>query len=123
MLEIIQERKLLKDNSGKLENKSTFNREIQLSGNYKRINISRSLYSIYEGKTVSYFVEKPDDDDILYHGKNEDLTMIEDPDSLKPFIPFSKDSDGGFNSAFYSSDDEKDEKGDIIIDCSYTNFS
>jgi hypothetical protein len=45
--------------------------------------------------------------------------MIEDPDSLEPFIPFSKDSDGGFNSAFYSSDDEK---GDIIIDCSYTKF-
>ena len=107
------------DNSGELEKKSTFNRKIQRSGNYKRINISCNLYSIYEGKTVSYFVEKPDDDDILYHGKNEDLTMIENPDLLKLFIPFSKDSDGGFNSAFYSS---IDEKGDIIIDCSYTKF-
>jgi len=63
------------DNSGELEKKSTFNRKIQRSGNYKRINISCNLYSIYEGKTVSYFVEKPDDDDILYHGKNEDLTI------------------------------------------------
>ena len=39
--------------------------------------------------------------------------MITNPNLLKPFIPFSKDSDGGFNSAFYSSNDNK---GDIIID-------
>ena len=45
--------------------------------------------------------------------------MITNPNLLKPFIPFSKDSDGGFNSAFYSSNDNK---GDIIIDCSYTKF-
>jgi hypothetical protein len=107
------------DDSGKLEKKSTFNRKIQMIDNYAKNSISHSLYSIYEGKTVSYFVEKPNDDDLLYLGKNEDITMITNPNLLKPFIPFSKDSDGGFNSAFYSSNDNK---GDIIIDCSYTKF-
>ena len=34
-------------------------------------------------------------------------------------VVFSKDSDGGFNALFYSSNDEK---GDIVIDCSYSKF-
>ena len=68
---------------------------------------------------MSYFVEKPNDDDLLYYGTNEELKMITDPKKLEPFIPFSKDSDGGFNSAFYVSDNER---GDICIDCSYTKF-
>ena len=45
--------------------------------------------------------------------------MITDSNLLFPFIPFSKDSDGGFNSALYCSNDDK---GDIIIDCSYTKL-
>ena len=45
--------------------------------------------------------------------------MITDPKLLKPFFPFSKDSDGGFNSALFCS---TDDKGDIIIDCSYSKF-
>ena len=45
--------------------------------------------------------------------------MITDLKLLLPFVPFSKDSDGGFNSAFYSSNDVK---GDIVIDCSYSKF-
>ena len=45
--------------------------------------------------------------------------MIRDSNLLKPNIPFSKDSDRGFNSAFYSS---HDDKGNIIIDYSYTKF-
>ena len=107
------------DDSGKLIKKATFNRDIQMIDNYKRNIISHSLYSIYEGKTISYFVEKPEDDNLLYYGKNEDLNMITDPKKLLPFVPFSKDSDGGFNSLFYSSNDDK---GDIVIDCSYTKF-
>jgi hypothetical protein len=87
--------------------------------NYSRNIISHSLNSIYEGKTISYFVEKPNDDDLLYYGQNDELKMITDPNLLKPFVPFSKDSDGGFNSVFYSSNDEK---GDIVVDCSYTKF-
>ena len=107
------------DDSGKLINNATFNRKIQMINNYDRNNISHSLNSIYEGKTISYCVEKPENDDLLYFGKNEDLIMITDPEKLKPFIPFSKDSDGGFNSLFYSSNDDK---GDIVIDCSFSKF-
>ena len=86
---------------------------------YARNIIYHSLTTIYEGKTISYFVEKPNDDDLLYYGKNEELKMITDPKLLSPFVPFSKDSDGGFNSVFYSSNDDK---GDIVVDCSYTKF-
>ena len=107
------------DDSGTLSNKATFNRKIQMVDNYSRNIISHSLNSIYEGKTISYFVEKPNDDDLLYYGKNEELNMITDPKKLEPFVPFSKDSDGGFNSVFYSSNDDK---GDIVVDCSYTKF-
>ena len=107
------------DNSGNLKEPSTFNRKIQMIDNYARNIISHSLNSIYEGKTISYCVEKPLNDDILYFGKNEDLKMITDPKKLLPFVPFSKDSEGGFNSLFYSSNDDK---GDIVIDCSYTKF-
>ena len=107
------------DESGKLLKNSTFNRKIQMIDNYSRNIISHSLYSIYEGKTISFFVEKPNDDNLLYFGDNNDLKMITDPNLLYPFIPFSKDSDGGFNSAFYLSNDDK---GDIVIDCSYSKF-
>ena len=46
--------------------------------NYARNIISHSLNSIYEGKTISYFVETPKDDDLLYYGQNEELKMITD---------------------------------------------
>ena len=107
------------DDSGNLVNPATFNRQIQMFDNYKRNIISHSLNTIYEGKTISYFVEKPNDDDLLYYGTNEELKMITDPKELAPFVPFSKDSDGGYNSVFYSSNDDK---GDIVVDCSYTKF-
>ena len=110
---------ILGDDSGNLVKNATFNRKIQMIDNDSRSPISHSLYSIYEGKTISYFVEKPNDDDLLYYGKNEELKMINNPKALLPFIPFSKDSDGGFISAFYCS---KDDKGDIFLDCSYTKF-
>ena len=87
--------------------------------NIGRCKISHSLNSFYEGKTISYFVEKPNDNDLLYFGANEELNMITEPKRLLPFVPFSKDSDGGFNSAFYSSNGNE---GDIVIDCSYTKF-
>lgn len=86
-----------------------------MNDKYGRASISNSLYSIYEGKTVLYFVEKPNDD-LLYHGKNEDFIHDKATYLLQSFIPFSKDSDGVFNSAFYSSNYDE---GDIIIDCSY----
>ena len=52
---------------------------------YQKNSISHSLYSIY--------VENLYDDDLFYHSENEDLTIIRDSNLLKPFIPFSKDSD------------------------------
>ena len=107
------------DDTGNLVGNATFNRKIQMIDNYARNIISHSLHDIYEGKTISYFVEKPTDDELLYYGKNEELKMITDPKLLLPFVPFSKDSDGGFNSVFYSSNDDK---GDIVVDCSYTKF-
>ena len=87
--------------------------------NYARNSISHSLNEFYKGKQISYFVEKQENDDLLYFGKNEDLTMITDPEKLKPFVPFSKDSDRCFNSLFYSSNDNK---GNIVINFSYTKF-
>ena len=80
---------------------------------------SHSLNSIYEGKTISYFVEKPNDDDLLYYGRNKELNMITEPKLFEPFVPFSKDSDGGFNSVFYLSNGDE---GDIVVYCSYTKF-
>ena len=56
------------DDSGNLIKEATFNRKIQMVDNYARNIISHSLNSIYEGKTISYFVEKPKDDDLLYYG-------------------------------------------------------
>ena len=38
--------------------------------------------------------------------------MITDPNKLVPFIPLSKDSDGGFNALFYCSNKKE---GDIVI--------
>lgn len=86
---------------------------------YSRTLVSHSLNSIYEGKTISYFVEKPNDDDLLYYGRNKELNMITEPKLFEPFVPFSKDSDGGFNSVFYLSNGDE---GDIVVYCSYTNF-
>ena len=113
-------KKILKGvESGNLEEKGTFNRKVQVVDTYQRPLITHSLYEMYEGNTVSYIIENPNNDEILYFGKNEDLKMITDPNKLKPFIPLSKDSDGGYNSLFYCSNEDE---GDIIIDCSYTKF-
>ena len=88
-------------------------------GKYYRNNFSHNLITLYEGKNISFFVEKPNDDNLLYFGKNEELKMISDSNLIFPFIPFSRDSDGGFNSAFYNSNDDE---GDIVIDCSSHKF-
>ena len=113
-------KKILKGvDSGILEKNGTFNRKVHVIDTYQRPLITHSLYEMYEGNTVSYIIENPKDDNILYFGKNEKLKMITNPNKLVPFIPLSKDSDGGFNSLFYCSNGDE---GDIIIDCSYTKF-
>ena len=114
-------KKILKGVESKnLEEKGTFNRKVEIIDNiYERPLITHSLYEMYEGNTVSYIIENPNNEEKLYFGKNEDLKMITNPEKLKPFIPLSKDSDGGYNSLFYCSNGDE---GDIIIDCSYTKF-
>ena len=95
-------RKILKaDDSGKLEKKQSFNSKIQEVNNVERKSLANNLVQIFEGATVAY--------------TNGDIS---------PFIPFSRDSDGGINSLFYNGLDRGDGtgEGDIFIDCGYTKF-
>ncbi len=95
-------RKILRsDDSGKLEKKQTFNKKIQEVNNFERKSLANNLDTIFEGATVAY--------------TNGDIN---------PFIPFSRDSDGGYNSLFYNGQDRGDGsgEGDIFIDCGYTKF-
>ena len=45
------------DKNGDLKNNSTFNKKLLLDDNYCRPPISHNLYSIYEGKTISYLLK------------------------------------------------------------------
>ena len=95
-------RKILKaDDSGKLEKKQSFNSKIQEVNNVERKSLANNLVQIFEGATVAYT-----------------------QGDISPFIPFSKDSDGGINSLFYNGLDRGDGtgEGDIFIDCAYTKF-
>jgi len=95
-------RKILKaDDSGKLEKKQSFNSKIQEVNNVERKSIANNLVQIFEGATVAYT-----------------------GGDISPFIPFSRDSDGGINSLFYNGEDRGDGtgEGDIFIDCAYTKF-
>ena len=93
---------LLQDKSGNLEKDCSFNALIHKVNNVQRESLAKNLKKLYEGLTVSYA-----------NGK-----------SLKPFIPFSKDSKGCINSLFYNGKDRDngEGEGDIFIDCSYTKF-
>ena len=98
--------KILKgNNEGNLREFCTFNKKINTFDRYQRASIAHNLKEIYEGITISYAVKKN------YIAANEN--------EVEPFIPFSKDSEGGINSLFYCG---KNGKGDIVIDCSYTKF-
>ena len=95
-------RQILKgDDSGLLNKKQTFNRKKPDILNYERNHLGKNIYQIFEGATVAYAIG-----------------------DIKPFIPFSRDSDGGINSLFYCGQDRGDGsgEGDIIIDCGYTKF-
>ena len=107
------------DDKGDLTLSGIFIWKIQLIDDFSRVPISHSLYKIYEGNAVSYIIEKPSDENKLYFRDNSELAMITNPKALEPWVQFSKDSDCGFNSLFYCS---YDEKGDIVIDCSYTKL-
>ena len=95
-------RKVLEpDESGKLEKNQRFNKKIQEVNNFERKSIANNLVKIYEGSNIAYAIG--------------DIT---------PFIPFSRDSEGGINSLFYNGEDKGDGsgEGDIFIDCGYTKF-
>lgn len=97
-----ERRKILKaDDSGKLEKSQTFNSKFQEVNNFERKSLANNLVQIFEGATVAY-------------------TMGD----INPFIPFSRDSDGGINSLFYNEQDKGDGtgEGDIFIDWGYTKF-
>ena len=93
---------LTADDSGRLINNGSFNSKIQEVCHVERKSIANNLVRIFEGITLSY-------------AKGT---------RLSPFIPFSKDSDGGINSMFYNGNDYGNGlgEGDIFIDCSYTKF-
>ena len=93
---------LLEDASGNLEKNCSFNTLIHKLNNVERESLAKNLKKLYEGLTVSYAKGR----------------------SLKPFIPFSKDSSVCINSLFYKGKDRDngEEEGDIFIDCSYTKF-
>ena len=77
--------------------KGTFNKNIQLYNKYKRPSIGHNIYKLYEGETISY--------------------IINNPDKIKPFIPFAVDNSNGITSLFYCAEDNY---GDIVIDCGFT---
>ena len=100
---------LIGDDSGNLNQNKTFNRKFNDILKYERGKISYNIYEIYEGITISYAVPNIN--------SREPLT---DPKLLEPFVPFSKDSEGGINSLFYCGTDNGE--GDIVIDCGFTKF-
>ena len=81
-------RKILKvDNLGNLEKKQSFNSKIQEVNNVKKKSIANNLVQIFKSATVTYV----------------------QGDDISPFIPFSRDSDGGINSLFYNRSDDKSD--------------
>ncbi len=100
------------DDSGLLEKKKTFNTKVLPSSRYERKSFANNLYQIYEGKTIS-FIGTGD----LWDEKN--FVALDDTKLLLPFVPFSRDSDGGINSIFYAGEDGY---GDLVFDNSYTKF-
>ena len=77
----------------------SFNKKINICHQYERPNIGHQLTEINEGITLSY--------------------TEYDIKKLKPFIPFSRNVEGGVNAMFYIGEEGR---GDIFIDCSYTKF-
>lgn len=87
------------NDEGDLSSPGTFTKKRSKIDFYQRSVIGHGLKSIDEGITLSYT-----DYDI---------------DKIAPFIPFSRDNEGGVNSLYYIG---SDGRGDIIIDNSYTKF-
>ena len=85
-------------NTGELK-PGTFNKKINTCEQYERPTIGHHLSEINEGITVAF--------------------TDYDVEKIKPFIPFSRNLNGGVNAMFYIGEEGR---GDIVIDCSYTKF-
>ena len=90
---------LFGDDSDVLSKKKTFNRSPLLFKQCQRTLLSHNIGKIFEGITISY--------------APYDLAL------MKPFKPFSRDSEGGISSLFYCAN-PLTGTGDIVIDCGYT---
>ena len=100
------------DNSGLLIKKKTFNTKVLPFSRYERKSFANNLNQIYEGKTISFIGTGDIWDDKKFVGINDTKLLL-------PFVPFSRDSDGGINSIFYAGEDGY---GDLVFDNSYTKF-
>ena len=88
------------DRTGKLDGPGLFNKSTQSFKNLTRSTLSHNLVSYYEGYTIDY----ADYDKVIN----------------SPFYPFARDSENGVAGFFYPAD--KDGRGDIIFNCSYTSL-
>ena len=90
---------LIGDETGLLDKNKTFNRSNLIFERCERTKLSHNIGKIFEGITISY--------------------VPFDLEKIKPFKPFSRDSEGGLSSFFYCANLETGT-GDIVIDCGYT---
>ena len=79
-------------------NKGVFNKKLQKLDSSERASIGHNLNELFEGITISY--------------------VDNEPQLIKPFIPFAIDNSNGIISLFYCAD--KNGHGDIVIDCGFT---
>ena len=89
------------DETGKLKEKQSFSKKIEIFHGYHRLKLDHNLFKLFEGDTICY-------------------ASTDDPEKLYPFHPFSRDSENGISSLFYS--DYTKGKGDIFIDCGFTKL-
>ena len=88
------------DKTGQLNSPGLFNKSAQSFKNLTRATLSHNLVSYYEGYTIDY----ADYDKVVN----------------SPFYPFARDSENGVAGFFYPAD--RDGRGDIIFNCSYTSL-
>ena len=91
---------LMADTSGRLSKNQRFNRRPLIFQECQRSSLAHNLGIIFEGVTIAYF---------------------QDTNNMYPFIPFAKDSEGGYTILYYYAE-SKLGTGDIILDGGYTKL-
>lgn len=106
----IGEKYIVGDDTGLLNKPGLFNRskDVYKYNDIKRQTLSHNLYTIYEGVTISSTT------------KNLKRGMDINKEDIAPFIPFARDSEGGFTSLLKLANDSGE--GDLIIDGGYTKL-